>query len=50
MGRRNTKLEPTLHCEFLLDPAVMTAAVLLLFPPVRTEFRGAQTADNRVVG
>jgi hypothetical protein len=36
--------------EFLLDPAAMTAVVLLLFRSVRTEFRGGQTAKKLVVG
>ena len=36
--------------EFLLDPAAMTAVVLLLLRSVRTEFRGGQTANKLVVG
>jgi hypothetical protein len=36
--------------EFLLDPAAITAVVLLLLRSVRTEFRGGQTANNLVVG
>jgi hypothetical protein len=36
--------------EFLLDPAAITAVVLLLLRSVRTEFRGGQTVNKLVVG